>query len=222
MLDSPLPLREYCLEYLRESLSVTCCLKDNQLINQTIDENNININNDSKNFLNNSFNNNFNKILINNNSNNGLNHKKNELLINGNLTEELLEKLSANNQLTDNVLLMSIFDSEVTQLRSVRIPDASHMTTRGLRALKTHRINELEVCGLVKCTINELIGCLGEWSLMRLKSLNVSYSSFTSSNKVSILHFFCFVFIFILDFIFYLILFSVEWFLKLKKSDFFC
>jgi Zyg-11 family protein len=164
MLETPLPLREYCLEFLRESISVTCFSKDNQ----SIDDKNDLIN--EQKFKNN----------LNINKNNG-----NNVVINGNLTEELLESLSANNQLTDEVLLMSIFDSDCTQLRHVRIPDASQLTTKGLRALKTHRINELEVCGLIKCTINELIGCLGEWSLLRLRYLNVAHSSFTSSNKVS-------------------------------------
>lgn len=104
--------------------------------------------------------------------------------VNGHLVEELLESLSANCQLTDETLLRPIFDSKSTQLKSVRIPDGSRLTARGLRTLRGHRIEELLVNGLQKCTINELIGCLGEHSLQRLRSLNVSQSSFTASNKV--------------------------------------
>lgn len=145
MYDSPLSLRDYCLDNLRESISCICEA-------QAQDECEV---------------------------------SRNSLRINiaGSISEELLTSLAEKRQLNDDVLLM--FDSGSTQLKHVRIPNAGDLTTKGLRVLKSHKISDLEVTGLSKVTINELIGCLGEWTLHNLRYLNVSYSSFTSSNKVS-------------------------------------
>lgn len=99
------------------------------------------------------------------------------------LSEELLTLLSENEQLTDEI--MAMFDSNATRLKKVKIPNASKLSLKGLRVLKTHHITDLEVIGLTKITINELIGCLGEWSLYHLRNLNVASSSFTSNNKVT-------------------------------------
>lgn len=66
--------------------------------------------------------------------------------------------------------------------RRVSIPDASNLSTRGLRVLKAHKIAELETCGL-KVTVNDLISCLGEWTLQNLRSLNVAHSAFMDGPK---------------------------------------
>jgi Zyg-11 family protein len=63
------------------------------------------------------------------------------------------------------------------------IPDASLLTKRGLRVLRGHKIKHLEVIGLTKATINELIGCLGEYTLNNISFLSVSRSYFTSSAR---------------------------------------
>jgi len=134
MSSSTLSLRQICLQFLRENISVIYGPKD--------------------------------------------------IVINGDVTEELLESISVYNQLTDEVLLMWIFNSKNTQLRRVRIHNASKLTTIGLKALKTHLINELKVCGLIECTVDQLISCLCEWSLLKLKYLNVSHSLLTNSDMV--------------------------------------
>ena len=117
-----------------------------------------------------------------------VNEAKDQIVINGHLVVDLLQSLSINNELSDEVLMRPIFNNQCTHLRSVRIPDASRLKAKVLRTLKCHPITELVVNGLQNCTINELIGCLGEYSLQRLRLLNVSRSLFTASNKVRHYH----------------------------------
>ena len=61
--------------------------------------------------------------------------------------------------------------------RHVQLRNARDLTTRGLRVLKGHKISDLEATGM-KITVNDLIGCLGEWTLQNLRSLNVTGSTF--------------------------------------------
>ena len=96
------------------------------------------------------------------------------------LADQLLQGLSARRNLTDEV--MTLFNPRVTALRRVRIRDVQ-LTNRGLRLLKSHRITELEVTGLKSCTVNDLIGSLGEWTLSNLRALNVANSTFLNSAK---------------------------------------
>jgi Zyg-11 family protein len=56
------------------------------------------------------------------------------------------------------------------------------LTTRGLRVLKGHKISNLEATGM-KVTVNDLIGCLGEWTLQNLRSLNVARSTFMDGSR---------------------------------------
>jgi len=56
------------------------------------------------------------------------------------------------------------------------------LTTKGLRVLKGHKISYLEVIGM-KVTVNDLIGCLGEWTLQNLRSLNVAHSTFIDGSR---------------------------------------
>ena len=65
----------------------------------------------------------------------------------------------------------------------MRLKDASKLSVKGLRTLKGHKIIELEALGLTHATVTDLIGCLGEWSLMNLRILNVTNSTFMDSNK---------------------------------------
>ena len=81
-------------------------------------------------------------------------------LVTSNISEQMLTCISEDGKLTD-CLMEEVFPSSTCRLESVVIPDASHLTKKGLRVLKTHRINHLEVVGLTKATINELVGCLG-------------------------------------------------------------
>lgn len=97
------------------------------------------------------------------------------------ISQQLLEILSEKGHLNDQIL--TLFGSRVTRLRKVRILNAGNITTRGLRVLRSHKITELEVNGLSKVTVNDLIGCLGDWTLHNLRLLNVSNSTFTNSGK---------------------------------------
>lgn len=65
--------------------------------------------------------------------------------------------------------------------RNVVLPKTKNLTTKGLRTLKKHKIKKLKVHGL-DCTVNELIGSLGEWTTQNLESLSVSNSSFISDS----------------------------------------
>lgn len=95
------------------------------------------------------------------------------------VSQQVLETLGNRGQLSDGVL--SLFDSRVTRLRKVRLRNAANVTTRGLRVLRSHRLTEIEATGLSKVTVNDLIGCLGDWTLSHLRSLNVARSAFTSA-----------------------------------------
>ena len=104
-----------------------------------------------------------------------------EACFHSDLSEQLLTSLCQKGKLTDETL--ALFDSNVTSLRRVSIHDAQ-LTQVGLRTLKTHRISELEITGLPKqVTVNDVIGCLGEWTLTNLKILNVSNNTFLNNSK---------------------------------------
>lgn len=103
-----------------------------------------------------------------------------DIHLHSNLSDELLCMLGERNKLTDETLLL--FDNSHTCLRKVKIKRAS-VTTKGLRVLKPHWIVELEAIGLKNVTVNDLVGCLGEWTLQNLKSLNVMHSSFINWDR---------------------------------------
>lgn len=99
-----------------------------------------------------------------------------------NISEALLTSLSEEGRISDNILT-TIFHPDNCRLESVRIPDASNLTRKGLRVLRGHKIRHLEVISLQKTTINELIGCLGDYTLHNICHLSVSRSFFTSSAR---------------------------------------
>lgn len=106
--------------------------------------------------------------------------KEQDIYFQHHLSESLLEALCEKGKLNDETL--TLFDPNVMNLRRVCIRD-SQLSTKGLRTLKQHKILDLEVTGLKSVTINDVIGCLGEWSLTNLRSLNVSNSTFLNSTK---------------------------------------
>lgn len=69
----------------------------------------------------------------------------------------------------------------VISFRNVILPKTKNLTTKGLRTLKKHKIKKLKVHGL-DCTVNELVGSLGEWTTQNLETLCVSNSSFISDS----------------------------------------
>lgn len=95
------------------------------------------------------------------------------------VSEQVLETLSARGLLNDSIL--TLFDSCCTRLQRVRINNAHNVTTKGLRALRSHKVTQLEATGLSRVTVNDLIGCLGDWTLSHLRLLNVARTAFTSS-----------------------------------------
>lgn len=104
--------------------------------------------------------------------------KEQDIYFQHHLSENLLETLCEKGKLDDRT--MTLFDPNVMNLRQVCIRDAQ-LTTKGLRTLKHHKISDLEITGLKSVTINDVIGCLGEWTLTNLRSLNVSNSTFLNS-----------------------------------------
>ncbi|PSN40433.1 Protein zyg-11 B [Blattella germanica] len=104
-----------------------------------------------------------------------LSFRDGEVYFHSDLSEKLLTMLSEKGKLSD--LTMTLFETSTTRLRHVQLRNARALTTRGLRVLKGHKILDLEATGM-KVTVNDLIGCLGEWTLQNLRSLNVARSTF--------------------------------------------
>ncbi|CAG2054174.1 unnamed protein product, partial [Timema podura] len=100
--------------------------------------------------------------------------------IHSEISEQLLTNLSESGRLSDHTL--TLFDPSTTRLRHVILRNASALTTKGLRMLRGHKISDLEATGL-KVTVNDLIGCLGEWTLQNLRSLNVARSTFMDGSR---------------------------------------
>ena len=101
-----------------------------------------------------------------------------DVYIPSNLSDRLIISLGNRRQLTDETL--SLFHPERTNLKRVKIRN-SPLTLKSLRLLRAHKILELEATGLKSVTVNDLIGCLGEWSLTHLRWLNVAKSTFMNS-----------------------------------------
>nr|CAD7579122.1 unnamed protein product [Timema californicum] len=100
--------------------------------------------------------------------------------IHSEISEQLLTNLSESGRLSDHTI--TLFDPSTTRLRHVILRNASALTTKGLRMLRGHKISDLEATGL-KVTVNDLIGCLGEWTLQNLRSLNVARSTFMDGSR---------------------------------------
>ena len=96
------------------------------------------------------------------------------------LSDQLLSTLSDKGKLNDESL--SLFDPSATVLKHVSIHNAP-VSSRGLRILKGHKVSQLEVTGIKDVTVNDIIGCLGEWTLSNLRNLNVSRNTFLNNSK---------------------------------------
>ncbi|XP_018345300.1 PREDICTED: protein zyg-11 homolog B-like isoform X3 [Trachymyrmex septentrionalis] len=96
------------------------------------------------------------------------------------ISEQLLSNLCEKNTLSD--LTITLFDSKTTRLRHVRLKDASTLSVKGLSVLKQHKVIDLIVNGL-KITVNDLISCLGDWSIQNLRSLSVAKGSFMDFSR---------------------------------------
>lgn len=169
MYDSPSSLQEVCVDFICENWEALCetteCSSNRKPVSVSEDvENNVEQKQQKQ------------------STSNGLRliFKDSEVYFHSEISENILTTLCTKGKLTD--LTMTLFDVSTTRLRRVSVPDASNLTTRGLRILKAHKIAELEMCGL-KVTVNDLIGCLGEWTLQNLRSLNVAHSAFMDGPK---------------------------------------
>jgi len=109
--------------------------------------------------------------------------RSDDVFFHGNLSDKLLSCLSHKQRITDRT--MTLFTRDVTSLKHVRLRDTP-LTMKGMRMLRAHNLIELEAIGLKNMTVNDLIGCLGEWSLANLHMLNVSSSTFVNSAKFSV------------------------------------
>ncbi|XP_012140071.1 protein zyg-11 homolog B isoform X2 [Megachile rotundata] len=96
------------------------------------------------------------------------------------ISEQLLSNLCENQILSD--LTITLFDSKSTRLRHVQLKDASTLSAKGLKVLKQHKVVNLVVNGL-KITVNDLINCLGDWSIQNLRSLSVAKGSFMDCSR---------------------------------------
>jgi len=63
------------------------------------------------------------------------------------------------------------------------LKDASTLSVKGLSVLKQHKVIDLIVNGL-KITVNDLISCLGDWSIQNLRSLSVAKGSFMDFSRL--------------------------------------
>ena len=107
--------------------------------------------------------------------------KNPDVFFHNNISDQILQTLSENKSVTDETL--SLFKPDVMCLKHVRLKDASNVSVKGLRSLRPHKITELEAVGLKNVTVNDLIGCLGEWTLSNLYALNVANSTFVNNSK---------------------------------------
>ena len=96
------------------------------------------------------------------------------------ISDQLLSNLCEKRTLSD--LTITLFDSKYTRLRHVRLKDASALSAKGLKVLKQHKVVDLTVNGL-KITVDDLISCLGDWSLQNLRSLSVAKGSFMDCSR---------------------------------------
>ncbi|XP_070563133.1 protein zyg-11 homolog B-like isoform X2 [Ptychodera flava] len=107
-----------------------------------------------------------------------------DIYFHGELSEELLKRLSKQYALNDAVL--SLFaNSKSTRLKRACIKNAV-LSCKGLKALSYHRLVDLDASCVRGVTVNDIIGALGEWTTGHLQSLNVSGTTFVNSSKFCI------------------------------------
>ena len=83
------------------------------------------------------------------------------------LAETLLRRLGESRRLSDRIL--TLFDARNTHLRSARLCHAGQVATPGLKSLRGHKLETLEVHGLTNATVTDLICCLNEWTIKNLR-----------------------------------------------------
>ncbi|KAI4503158.1 hypothetical protein M0802_002202 [Mischocyttarus mexicanus] len=109
-----------------------------------------------------------------------LSFKNPDVFIPTQISDQILCNLCEKKLLSD--LTINLFDSKSTRLRHVNLKYASDLSTKGLKVLKQHKIVDLVVNNL-KITVNDMIGCLSDWTLQNLRSLSVANGSFMDCSR---------------------------------------
>lgn len=78
-------------------------------------------------------------------------------------------------------LVLTLFDPAVLRLCQVVIHNSDNLTCKGLNVLRQHQIQSVDVKNLTKISIDELIGCFGEWTVNNIQTLALSRCTFVSS-----------------------------------------
>lgn len=107
-----------------------------------------------------------------------LTFKNKEIIFPTTLSDQLLYTLGNRKKLTDGTIFL--FNANICNLKRVKIKGAP-LSPHGMRVLKLHKIVELEASSLKNVPVNDLIGCLGEWTLSNLRSLDVNNGTFIKS-----------------------------------------
>ncbi|XP_018375789.1 PREDICTED: protein zyg-11 homolog B-like isoform X3 [Trachymyrmex cornetzi] len=190
MFESPRSLQEVCIDFICGNLLGLCKihLSDNtQVLSNTLSSNSVSDQQDICTINSNSTEVAFDTATGRTSSNDAsfnsptrLTFRHPEAFLPAEISEQLLSNLCEKNTLSD--LTITLFDSKTTRLRHVRLKDASTLSAKGLSVLKQHKVIDLIVNGL-KITVNDLISCLGDWSIQNLRSLSVAKGSFMDFSR---------------------------------------
>ncbi|KAF5291794.1 hypothetical protein FQA39_LY14282 [Lamprigera yunnana] len=107
--------------------------------------------------------------------------KDSDLFLCNEISESLLQKLGEKNLLCNYTL--NLFTKKHTRLRNVKIKNPNAINPTSLQVLRQHKIATLECAGLKYVSVNEVIDCLSPWSLANITTLNVSHCSFIDSSR---------------------------------------
>ncbi|XP_018311593.1 protein zyg-11 homolog B isoform X3 [Mycetomoellerius zeteki] len=193
MFESPRSLQEVCIDFICGNLLGLCKihLSDNtQVLSNTLSSNSVSDQQDICTLNSNSTEVAFDTATGRTSSNDAssldiscttrLTFRHPDAFLPAEISEQLLSNLCEKNMLSD--LTITLFDSKTTRLRHVRLKDASTLSAKGLSVLKQHKVIDLIVNGL-KITVNDLISCLGDWSIQNLRSLSVAKGSFMDFSR---------------------------------------
>ncbi|KAG5444370.1 Protein zyg-11 B [Clonorchis sinensis] len=97
--------------------------------------------------------------------------------------QKILLQLCKRNALDDE--RMSLFSAEYLNLISPTIKE-TNVSAEALRALRDFRLSNLSVVNLPNVNLNSVLGCLGEWTLRNLTSLNVTGISILTGMNIPI------------------------------------
>lgn len=110
-----------------------------------------------------------------------LRFKDADLFLFNEISESLLLKFGEKHLLSDSTL--SLFTEKNTRLRNVKIKNSKKLTFEGLKILQNHKIVYLDCVGLKSVCVNKILDCLGEWSRRNITNLNISECSFIDSSR---------------------------------------